>query len=146
MGKLPVIKLPIRSLDNVEYDKAKGYFELGDACAFADSECCALLRSDSSPNRDLSGNDRDNDFATKREAYYISKNWGDCRFEEQTESDATMDVIAALSMHGLSREQLRFHPESHGGSLAGRLKSCSTETRQRVRSLRSTAPSLEQGV
>ncbi len=30
-GKLPDIKLPVRSLDNVTYDKAKGYFELGDA-------------------------------------------------------------------------------------------------------------------
>ena len=63
-----------------------------------------------------------NDFATKREAYYISKNWGDCRFDEQAESDAIMDDIEAMaSMHGLSREQLRFYPESHGGSVAGRL-------------------------
>ena len=30
-GKLPDIKLPVRSLDNVTYDEAKGYFELGDA-------------------------------------------------------------------------------------------------------------------
>ena len=30
-GKLPDIKLPVRSLDNVTYDRAKGYFELGDA-------------------------------------------------------------------------------------------------------------------
>ena len=63
-----------------------------------------------------------NDYATKREAYYISKNWGDCRFDEQAESDAIMDDIEAMaSMHGLSREQLRFYPESHGGSVAGRL-------------------------
>jgi DNA topoisomerase-6 subunit A len=62
------------------------------------------------------------DFATKREAYCISKNWGDCRFEEQAESDAVMDDIEALaSIHGLSREQLRFHPEAHGGSVAGPL-------------------------
>jgi DNA topoisomerase-6 subunit A len=62
------------------------------------------------------------DFATKREAYYISKNWGHCRFDNQAESDATMDDIEALaSVHGLSREQLRFYPESHGGSVAGRL-------------------------
>jgi DNA topoisomerase-6 subunit A len=62
------------------------------------------------------------DFATKREVYYISKNWGDCRFDEQAESDAIMDDIEAMaSMHGLSREQLRFYPESHGGSVAGRL-------------------------
>ena len=62
------------------------------------------------------------DFATKREAYYISKNWGHCSFDNQAESDATMDDIEALAaMHGLSREQLRFYPESHGGSVAGRL-------------------------
>ena len=52
------------------------------------------------------------DFATKREAYYISKNWGDFRFDEQAESDAIMDDIEALaSMHELSREQLRFYVE-----------------------------------
>lgn len=63
-----------------------------------------------------------NDYATKREIYYISKNWGECRFDEQAESDATMDDIEAIaSTHGLSREQLRFYPESHGGSVAGRL-------------------------
>ena len=62
------------------------------------------------------------DFATKREVYYISKNWGDCRFDEQAESDAIMDDIEAMaSLHGLSREQLRFYPESHGGSVAGLL-------------------------
>ena len=47
---------------------------------------------------------RNNDFATKREAYYVSKNWGDCRFDEQSESDAIMDDLEALaSVHGLSR-------------------------------------------
>jgi len=30
-GTLPDLKLPVRSLDNVSYDEAKGYFELGDA-------------------------------------------------------------------------------------------------------------------
>ncbi len=63
-----------------------------------------------------------NDFATKREAYYVSKNWGDCRFDDQSESDAIMDDIEALaSLHGLSREHLRFYADSHGGSVAGEL-------------------------
>jgi DNA topoisomerase-6 subunit A len=31
------------------------------------------------------------------------------------------DIEAMASMHGLSREHLRFYPESHGGSVAGRL-------------------------
>ena len=35
------------------------------------------------------------DTATKREAYYVSKNWGDARFSEQPESDTVMDDIEA---------------------------------------------------
>jgi DNA topoisomerase-6 subunit A len=62
------------------------------------------------------------DVATKREAYYMSKNWGDARFEQQRESDALLDDIEALvARDGVSREDLGFIPESHGGSVAGRL-------------------------
>jgi DNA topoisomerase-6 subunit A len=123
-GRLPKIKLPARSLNNVDYDKTKGYFELGSSCkvrslnvntARSFAQTLRLMAT----SRSMVEND---DFATKREAYYISKNWGHCRFDNQSESDATMDDIEALaSMHGLSREQLRFYPESHGGSVAGRL-------------------------
>jgi DNA topoisomerase-6 subunit A len=59
------------------------------------------------------------DIATKREAYYVSKNWEAARFNEQTESDAVMDDVEAL--FGLNREQLGFIPEEKGGEIAGRL-------------------------
>ncbi len=123
-GKLPDIKLPVRSLDNVRYDEAKGYFELGDARKVR-SLTVTTARPFAQTLR-LMATSRAmverGDFATKREIYYISKNWGDCRFDEQAESDAIMDDIEAMaSMQGLSREQLRFYPESHGGSVAGRL-------------------------
>lgn len=123
-NKLPSLELPVRSLDNVTYDAAKGYFELGPAhkvraltvnTARSFAQTLRLMAT----ARELVAHD---DFATKREVYYISKNWGDCRFDEQAESDAIMDDIEAVaSEHGLSREQLRFYPESHGGSVAGRL-------------------------
>ena len=123
-GKLPSIKMPVRSLDNVTYDQAAGYLELGKAervrtltvnTARSFAQTLRLMAT----SRTMV---ESNDFATKREAYYISKNWGDCRFEEQAESDAIMDDIEAVaSLHGLSRENLRFYPESHGGSVAGRL-------------------------
>ena len=123
-GKPPAIKLPVRSLANVKYDEAKGYFELG-AAHKVRTLTVNTARSFAQTLR-LMATSRamveSNDFATKREAYYISKNWGDCRFDEQAESDAIMDDIEAMaSMHGLSREQLRFYPELHGGSVAGRL-------------------------
>jgi len=121
-GKLPNITFPVRSLDNVTYDEAKGYFELGGARKVR-TLMVNTARSFAQTLR-LMATAREmiehNDFATKREVYYISKNWGDCRFDEQSESDAIMDDIEAMaSMYGLSREQLRFYPESHGGSVAG---------------------------
>jgi len=123
-GKLPSIRMPVRSLDNVTYDQAAGYLELGKAervrtltvnTARSFAQTLRLMAT----SRTMV---ESNDFATKREAYYISKNWGDCRFDEQAESDAIMDDIEAVaSLHDLSRENLRFYPESHGGSVAGRL-------------------------
>src|SRR5512147_1768811 len=119
-GKLPDIKLPVRSLDNVTYDEAKGYFELGDArkvrsLTVSTARSFAQTLRLMATSRTLVEHD---DFATKREVYYISKNWGDCRFAEQPESDAIMDDIEAIaSEHGLSREQLRFCPETDGGSV-----------------------------
>ena len=98
-GKLPDIELPVRRLDNVSYDEAKGYFELGDArkvrtltvnTARSFAQTLRLMAA----SRAMVEHD---DFATKREVYYISKNWGDCRFDEQAESDAIMDDIEALA-------------------------------------------------
>ena len=123
-GKLPEIELPVRSLANVVYDKAKGYFALGPERKTR-SLTVNTARSFAQTLRLMAvsrGMVQHDDFATKREAYYISKNWGDCRFDEQAESDAIMDDIEAMaSLHGLSREQLRFYPETHGGAVAGRL-------------------------
>jgi DNA topoisomerase-6 subunit A len=59
------------------------------------------------------------DIATKRDAYYQSKNWGECKFDEQPESDTVMDDMEA--MLGVNREQLGFIPDEHGGGVAGEL-------------------------
>ena len=59
------------------------------------------------------------DIATKREAYYVSKNWEDARFNEQPESDTVMDDVEAF--FSVNREQLGFIPEEKGGDVAGRL-------------------------
>ena len=123
-GRLPAIRLPVRGLGNVRYDAEKGYFELG-AAQKTRTLTVNTARSFAQTLRMMATAQtmvENDDFATKREAYYISKNWGDCRFDKQAESDAIMDDIEALaSIHGLSREQLRFYPEAHGGSVAGPL-------------------------
>lgn len=123
-GELPAIEFLVRSLDNVSYDPVKGYLELGDLHK-SRTLTASTVRSFAQTLR-LMATSREmvqsDDFATKREAYYVSKNWGDCRFDDQPESDAIMDDIEALaSRHGLTREQLRFYADSHGGSVAGEL-------------------------
>ncbi len=121
---LPELRFPVRSLSNVKYERGKGYFELGRgrkarALSVNTVKNFAQTLRLMAVSKEMVEN---NDFATKREAYYVSKNWGDCKFNEQSESDAVMDDIEALaSLDGLSREQLRYYPEEHGGSVAGKL-------------------------
>jgi DNA topoisomerase VI subunit A len=120
----PDLSFPVRSLGNVKYSKDRGYFEIGrqkklrtltvnTVKSFAQTLRMMGLSKELIEN---------NDFATKRDAYYQSKNWEEARFDEQTESDAVMDDIEALfSVRGVNREQLRFIPDEHGGAVAGRL-------------------------
>ncbi|HPF14855.1 MAG TPA: hypothetical protein PLJ12_11340, partial [Planctomycetota bacterium] len=121
---LPELKFPVRSLSNVNYEKSTGYFELGKgrkarALTVNTVKSFAQTLRLMSLSKEMVENDN---FATKREAYYISKNWNDAKFNEQPESDTVMDDIEALaSLEGLTREQLRYRPEEHGGALAGEL-------------------------
>ncbi len=120
----PDLAFPVRSLGNVKYSKERGYFEIGrqkktrTLTVNTVKSFAQTLRMMGLSKELVEGND----FATKRDAYYQSKNWEEARFDEQTESDAVMDDIEALfSVRGVSREQLRFIPDEHGGAVAGRL-------------------------
>jgi len=122
--KKPDLEFPVRSLRNVQYSKKQGYFSIGKqkkvrtltvntVKGFAQTLRMMGLSKEMIET---------NDFATKRDAYYQSKNWEDARFDEQSESDSVMDDIEALfSVDGVSREQLRFVPDVHGGAVAGQL-------------------------
>ncbi|MFO7869963.1 MAG: DNA topoisomerase IV subunit A [Kiritimatiellia bacterium] len=119
--KKPSMKFPVRSLSNVKYDARRGHFEIGKRAVtrtltyntvktFAQSVRMMAV------SKDLI---HSNDTASKRELYYVSKNWGDCRFNEQPESDTVMDDVEA--MFSVNREQLGFIPEEDGGAVAGKL-------------------------
>ncbi len=120
----PDLKLPVRSLANVSYSKARGYLEIGKqkkvrTLTVNTVKTFAQTMRMMSLSKSLI---ETSDFATKRDAYYQSKNWGEAMFHEQTESDAVMDDIEALfSVDRINREQLRFLPDEHGGAVAGEL-------------------------
>lgn len=120
-SKSPTMVTPIRSLSNVKYQPKTGYFEMlgknkqrtltvSTVKTFAQTLKMMSLAKELIDSKDM---------ATKREAYYISKNWGKAGFSEQSESDTIMDDVEA--MFGVNREQLRFTPEEKGGDIAGKL-------------------------
>lgn len=117
----PEMKFPVRSLQNVKYRPNIGYFELGNkfksrTLTYNTVKSFAQTLRMMSVSKTLIETD---DFASKREVYYISKNWEEARFDEQPESDTVMDDIEAMYM--VNREQLGFMPEEKGGDIAGSL-------------------------
>jgi len=119
--KQPQVDMPLRSLSNVKYDPKEGYFELlgkkkertltaGTVKTFAQTLRMMAL------SKQLIQED---DIASKREAYYISKNWKEAKFNEQPESDGVMDDVESMLM--VNREQMGFIPEEKGGEIAGQL-------------------------
>lgn len=119
--KKPSMKFPIRALQNVKYRPDKGYFELGNrkkvrTLTYNTVKAFAQTLRMMAVSKELI---ETNDHASKREMYYISKNWDEARFHEQPESDTVMDDIEA--MFEVNREQLRFLPEEKGGEVAGQL-------------------------
>jgi DNA topoisomerase VI subunit A len=117
----PSLESPVRSLSNVNYDADIGYFELSGNMKKR-TLAASTVKTFAQTLR-MMGLSKEiiekNDIATKREAYYVSKNWGDSRFKEQPESDTVMDDIEA--MFEVNREQLGFIPEEKGGDIAGKL-------------------------
>ena len=121
-SKKPSMSFPVRSLSNVRYDAKRGHFEIlgkratrtltyNTVKTFAQS-----MRLLATTKRELLDK---NDIAGKREVYYNSKSWGECRFEQQPESDTLLDDIEA--MLEVNREQLGYIPEERGGDVTGPL-------------------------
>jgi DNA topoisomerase-6 subunit A len=119
--KSPSLIIPLRSLSNVNYDDKEGYFKIiGKTKERALTASTVKTFAQSLRMMNLSKElIESNDIATKREAYYVSKNWGEAGFKEQPESDAVMDDTEAMMM--INREQLGFIPEEKGGDVAGQL-------------------------
>lgn len=119
-SRKPSMKFPVRSLSNVKYDAKGGHFEIlgkkitrtlsyNTVKTFAQS-----MRLLATTKNDLLDQ---NDIAGKREVYYNSKSWGECRFDQQPESETLLDDIEA--MLAINREQLGYIPEEHGGEVCG---------------------------
>ena len=116
----PELKMPVRSLRNVSYDKRKGFFEIGKnmktrSLSVNTVKTFAQTLKMMSLSRELV---LGNDFATKRDAYYQSKNWGQARFKDQPESDTVMDDMEAMfSIDGVTRGSFDLFPTNTAAPL-----------------------------
>jgi len=120
-GRKPSMKFPLRSLSNVRYTPRKGYFEMAGKTKER-TLTVSTVKTFAQTLRMIALSKQlieTNDFATKRDAYYQTKNWDDARCDEQVESDTIMDDVEAY--YGLNKEQLGFRPDEHGGLVAGDL-------------------------
>lgn len=119
--KLPKLKIPVRSLQNVNFSIEKGYFEQGDK--IKERTLTASTIRTFAQTLKMMGFSKEllekDDIATKREAYYTAYNWEEAKFAGQPESDTVLDDMEA--MIGVNREQLKFIPEEKGGDVAGEL-------------------------
>lgn len=117
----PSVESPLRSLQNVEYDLKHGYFRMQGK--MKERTLTASTVKTFAQTLRMMGLSKNlietKDIATKREAYYVSKNWGEARFKEQIESDSVMDDVEAMLL--VNREQMGFIPEEKGGDVAGQL-------------------------
>ncbi len=117
----PNLRFPLRSLSNVRYDPKTGHFQMRGrkkerTLTVSTVKTFAQTLRMMAFSKELIEGD---DIATKREAYYVSKNWEEARFQEQPESDAVMDDVEAF--FEVNREQLGFVPEEKGGEVSGKL-------------------------
>src|SRR6266699_1588678 len=81
----PRLRFPLRSLSNVKYDPKAGHFEMRGrkkvrTLTVSTVKTFAQTLRMMALSKELVAQD---DIATKREAYYVSKNWEDARFLEQ---------------------------------------------------------------
>ncbi|MFT4308795.1 MAG: DNA topoisomerase VI [Candidatus Woesearchaeota archaeon] len=117
----PKVRIPLRSLTNVDYHDDVRYFTLkgkykrrtltaNTAKTFAQTLRMMALSKKLIETADL---------AMKRDVYYQSKGWDKASFSEQVESDTVMDDIEA--MVGVNREKLGFVPDEDGSAVAGEL-------------------------
>ncbi|MBT5023024.1 DNA topoisomerase IV subunit A [Candidatus Woesearchaeota archaeon] len=120
-NETPSVFMPIRSLQNVSYDLKEGYFKLlgREKERTLTANTVKTFAQTLLMMKESKGLVETDDIATKREMYYISKNWGDAMFKEQPESDSVMDDIEGMLT--VNREQMGFVPGEHGGAVAGEL-------------------------
>ncbi|MFP3872227.1 MAG: DNA topoisomerase IV subunit A [Candidatus Natronoplasma sp.] len=119
-GEIPNMKIPTRSKSNIELDRRKGVWKLGDSKT---KRSAKKLKSARMLLRTLYMLELIQDMieegksSTLREMYYISEGWDKAEFSKQNESDSLAEDMELVT--GALREDFKLRPEEDGARLIG---------------------------
>ncbi len=119
-GEIPTMEIPTRSKSNIELDRRKGVWKLGDSKT---KRSAKKLKSARMLLRTLYMLELIQDMieegksSTLREMYYISEGWDKAEFSKQSESDSLAEDMELVT--GCLREDFKLRPEEDGARLIG---------------------------
>jgi len=119
-GEIPNMEIPTRSKSNIELDRRKGVWKLGDSKT---KRSAKKLKSARMLLRTLYMLELIQDMieegksSTLREMYYISEGWDKAEFSKQSESDSLAEDMELVT--GCLREDFKLRPEEDGARLIG---------------------------
>ncbi len=121
-GKIPSMKVPVRSKSNIDFDEKKGVWKYGKSTGMRTAKklqgARMLLRTMHVLDfiREMIETSKS---STLRELYYISEGWEMAQFGTQDESNRLAEDLEILT--GSLREDFRLRPEEDGARVIGDL-------------------------
>jgi DNA topoisomerase-6 subunit A len=121
-GKIPSMKIPLRSKKNIIFQPRKGVWKYGATMGVRSAKklkgAYMLLRTMYMLEfiKDMIKNNKS---STLREMYYISEGWGNAKFGAQDESNNLAEDLEIVTM--CMREDFKLRPEEDGARVIGPL-------------------------
>ena len=136
-GDIPEMELPVRTKNNIQFDKESGVWVYGDRkstrTANTVSGARKLLRT-AYTLKFLENQIAENRSSTLRELYYLSESWDndEAQFTGQDDSNNIIEDLEIVS--NVRREDFNMRPEESGATIMGPLK-IREETRRGTRKI-----------
>ena len=121
-GKIPAMKIPVRTKNNIVFDIKHGVWKYGNNYGQRSAKkldgAYMLLRTLYMLDfiKDMI---RENKSSTLREMYYISEGWGDAKFHAQDESNNLVEDLEIITRY--LREDFKLRPEEDGARVIGNI-------------------------
>ncbi|UCE37003.1 MAG: DNA topoisomerase IV subunit A [Thermoplasmata archaeon] len=121
-GKIPSMKIPVRTKANIKFSRKNHVWTLGKSMGARSAKklngAYMLLRTLHMMEfiEDMISNSRS---STLREMYYISEGWEQAKFSTQNESNKLAEDLEAIT--GCMREDFKLRPEEDGARVIGNI-------------------------